>query len=127
MTTPSPICSVNGLTPPQNVTAGATVTFGLVSTAGANFWSAFVSDTDELNTTAAVQATVTLNQTTKTGTVTAPAGLGSAVQITSVVGITGLGLDANGAVQKSFTTTFKINVLAANGLAVLTGNETTEQ
>jgi hypothetical protein len=127
MTTPNPACVVNGVAPPQNITAGASFSFGLVSTAGANFWSVFVSGTDELNTTAAVQATVTLDQVHKTGTCTAPAGLGSAVQLTSVVGITGLGLDANGAVQKAFTTTFKINVLAANGLSVFTTNETVEQ
>jgi hypothetical protein len=127
MPTPSPICVVNGVAPPQNVTAGASVSFGLVSTAGANFWSVSVTGTDELNTVAAVQATVVLNQGTKTGTVTAPAGLGSAVQLTSVVGIAGLGLDANGAKVAAFTTTFKINVLCASGLEVFHTNETIEQ
>jgi hypothetical protein len=127
MTTPNPACTVNSLSPPQNVTAGATVSFGLVSTAGANFWSVSVTGTDELNTVAAVQATVTLDQTHKTGTFTAPAGLGSAVQLTSVVGIAGMGLDANGASVKAFTTTFKVNVLCASGLEVFHTNETIEQ
>lgn len=127
MPTPSPLCNVNGSAPPQAVAAGSTVTGGLVSTAGANSFSVFVSDTDELNTVAAVQATLTINQTLKTFQFTAPATLGSAVQLTCQVGIVGLQLDANGIKQPSLATTFKVNVLTSGGLSVLTTNETVEQ
>lgn len=124
MPTPSPAFSVNG-TPVSSgavtVTAGASVAVALVSGAGVDVWTLVASYTDELNTAAAVNATFSaLNQTLFTGTFTAPAGLGSAVVLTSQVN---RGLDAYGTAQSSYSTTGKASVLTAGGLAVLASNE----
>src|ERR1019366_3625606 len=127
MPLPSPLCLVGGSPPPFDAGSGATVTGGLVSGAGALYWSLQCTDTDETNTAAAVNATLVLNQTLKTFSFTAPASLGSAVRLMSTVGIACPGLDANGVSQPSFTSTFKVNVRAANGLAVVTTNEVYDQ
>lgn len=132
MANPSPTCTVNGSATPQDVTASSTVTIALVSTAGANFWFLQATATDDLNTAAAINATLSINQVTKTATFTAPAGLGSAVIFTSTVGIgqgsaLGAGLDANGVLQTTYTTTFKVNVKASSGLRVIATSESLEQ
>lgn len=132
MLNPSPQCLVGGVATPADVTAGATVSVALANAAGANYWSLIAIATDELNTAAAINATLAINQTTKTATFTAPSGLGSAVIFQSTVGILGssspaAGKDANGAVQPSFTTTFKVNVRTAALLRVIVPNETLEQ
>ena len=129
---PNPHCTVNSATPPVNVTGGSTVTVALAVPAGAIFWGLSCVGTDELNTTGAVNATVSINQTLKTATFTMPSGLGSAVIFQSTVGVAlnssqGAGRDANGTVQPSYTTTFKVNVVTTAGLAVVGVNETVEQ
>ena len=128
MTTPNPACSINGTAPPPavSVTAGSTVNGALISSAGVNYWSVSCTSTDETNTAAAINATLSINLTSKTFTFTAPA-VGSALIFTSIVGINGFGLDANSRINSTFTTTFKVNVLAANGNAVLAFNEKSEQ
>ena len=126
MPTPSPICSINSGATPADVTASSTVNGALVSSAGAVFWSVSCIGTDDSNTTAAVNATLTINQGAKTfqfTALTAP----SAMIFQSVVGIAGLGLDANGAPQSAFTTTFKVNVKTAGGRRVIATGETFEQ
>ena len=127
MSTPSPVCLVNGSAAPQSVTASSTVTIALAVTTGANFWSIQAIGTDETNTVAAINATLVVNSVAKTATFTAPASLGSAVILQSIVGIKGLGLDANGTAQAAYSTTFKVNVLTSGGNAVLALNETFEQ
>lgn len=130
MSNPSPACTVNGSTPPKSVTANSTVTIALANPAGATFWALACTSTDELNTAAAINATLVINQSAKTATFTAPASLGSAVIFTSTVGITqaavGQGYDANNVLQASFSTTFEVNVLASSGLNVIATNESFE-
>jgi hypothetical protein len=127
MPTPDPTCFVNGGPPPTDVAAGATVTGGLQSTAGARFFSLECVDTDETSDAATVDASISINQTTKTFSFTMTPGLGSAAKFVSQVGVNGLGLDINGVYQPSYSTTFKVNVKAANGLRVLCTDELTEQ
>jgi hypothetical protein len=125
---PSPICTVNGSPTPVAVTAGATAQLiALVSGAGVNFWSIYAISTDELNTIASVNATVVPNFPAKTATFTAPPGLGSAVIFQSIVGVRALGLDANGILQPSYYTTFKVDVQTAQGLNVIALNEISEE
>jgi hypothetical protein len=123
---PSPTCTIGGVATPVDVTAGSTVNGALASPAGALYWSLVCTATDESNTAAAINATLSVNQGAKTFSFTAP-GVGSSVICTSTVGVKGLGLDANGVWQPSFSTTFKVNVKAGNGLRVLAFNELLEQ
>jgi len=127
MTTPNPACTINGNATPQDVSSGATVNGALASAAGAVYWSIACIGTDELNTVAAINATLTVNQGAKTFSFTAPATLGSAVIFQSVVGVQGLGLDANFQINPAFFTTFKVSVLTAQSLRVIAVNETFEQ
>jgi hypothetical protein len=129
MTTPSPLCTINsgGAGLPADVAANSTVNIALAVTASANFWSLTVLSTDETNVAATIAATLVVNQTTKTATLTAPSGLGSAVILQSQVGVKAPGLDANGAPNPAFTCTLKINVLSAGGHRVLAANESAEQ
>jgi hypothetical protein len=128
----SPICTVNGGSAPANVTGGSTVTIALQTPAGVQIWALSCTSTDDLNTAAAINATLVINSGAKTATFTAPASLGSAAIFTSTVGIgngtsLGNGTDQNNVVQASFTTTFKVNVLASSGNAAIAANETSEQ
>jgi hypothetical protein len=126
MTSPNPTCTVGGNptpvdVPPNTVTAGA-----LASTAGAQYWNIAAVNTDDLNTAAAINATLSVNQGAKTFQFTSP-GVGSKVIFQSVVGVLGPGLDANGVFQPAFVTTFAVNVKTANGLRVWATSETAEQ
>jgi hypothetical protein len=125
----SPACTVNGsATPPAiAVAGGSTVTIALANSAGVQYWSIACTSTDELNTAAAVNATLVVNMGAKTATFTAPAGLGSAVIFTSTVGISNIGIDQNKVVQPSFSTTFKVNVATSGSAVVMAANETLEQ
>lgn len=129
---PSPTCTVNGSSPPQDVTGASTPTIALASTAGANYWFLSCIDTDDTNVAATINASLSINLTAKTATFTAPAGAGSAVLFMSTVGVAsgsalGAGLDANFVVQPSYTTTFKVNVPTSGGQHVLCTQETFEQ
>jgi len=126
MSVPSPTCTVDGSATPVDVSASAQHTIALANTAGANYWSIAATSTDETNSASSINSTLSVNQTTKTATFTAPAA-GSAVIFTSTVGIKGLGLDANGEVNAAFTTTFKVNVKSANNSRVIAVDETFEQ
>ncbi len=130
MPSPSPVCTVGGTATPVDVAAGASFTGALANSAGAQFWTVSCTGTDELNTAAAINAGLTINQTLKQFTATAPGATGSngfAMIFTSTVGVKGPGLDANGTPQSYLTTTFKVNVKATNGLRVLAQNEVLEQ
>lgn len=123
----SPAILIGGLVPPVDVSAGATVNGALASTAGVRFFAVTVTACDELNTVAALQATLSVNQSAKTFSLTAPGSTGSAVIVRVQVGINGLMLDANSQYQASFAQTFKINVTTGAGLRVVAVGELTEQ
>lgn len=123
----SPAILIGGLVPPVDVSAGATVNGALASTAGVRFFAVTVTACDELNTVAALQATLSVNQSAKTFSLTAPGSTGSAVIVRVQVGINGLMLDANSQYQTSFAQTFKINVTTGAGLRVVAVGELTEQ
>lgn len=128
----SPACLVNGAPPPIDVAANSTVTVSLKNTQGVLFWGLTCVGTDELNSSVAVNSSLAINLTNYTATFTAPGGLGSAIILQSTVGSAnssaqGSGVDANGNVQASFTTTFKVNVLTSASLRVTAINETFEQ
>jgi hypothetical protein len=126
MANPNPACSVGGLTPPVDVAANTLTNGALVSSAGANFWSVICIGTDETSSVATVNAGLTVNQGPKTFSFTSGA-LGTAFIFRSTVGVLGLGLDANGILQPSFSATFKVNVLSSHGRRVLALNEVFEQ
>jgi hypothetical protein len=127
MALPSPACTVNSAATPADVSANAVTPGALANPAGAQYWNVVCVNTDELNTAAAINATLSINQGAKTFQFTAPSGLGSKLIFQSTVGVVGLGLDANGQVQAALTTTFAVNVKTASGLRVLAAGETTEQ
>lgn len=132
MSGPSPICTVNGSAPPQDVTGGSSVAIVLTNPAGANFWFLQCTSADETTSVSTINASISINLTNHTATLTAPNGAGSAIILTSTVGIAngsslGAGLDQNFVVQPSFTTTFKVTVPTAGGFEVLAYGETFEQ
>jgi hypothetical protein len=133
MANPSPACTVNGGSVPADVAAGSTVTVALASAAGVvQPWYLTVLTADETTNVATVNASLVINQVAKTATFTAPSTPGSCVILQSTIGIgnatkQGTGVDANGNVQSSFTTTFKVNVKTAANLRVLALNEQLEQ
>ena len=132
MANPSPACTANGSATPIDATASSTVTIALANTSGANFWGITAVNADDLTSVASINATLVVNQVAKTATFTSPSSSGSCVIFQSTVGVSlastqGFGKDANGIVQSSFSTTFKVNVKTANGLRVVGTNETTEQ
>lgn len=127
MPTPDPTCTINGGATPADVSASSTVNGALASVAGANFWSVSCIATDDSTTATAINSTLTINQGAKTFAFTSGAA-GTAYIFQSTVGVTGLGLDANGRVQTSYSITFKVNVrTATHNLRVLVAGEKFEQ
>jgi len=120
----SPICEVDGFSTPDgvDVTAGATVTISLVDTAGVGSWEIECVNTDDSITPASVNASLVVNNITKTATFTAPV-LGTATIWRSRVNS---GRDINGRIDPALTTTFGVYVLSAQGNRVIAVNETTE-
>lgn len=121
---PSPTCTVNATatTNGVNVTASTTVTIALADIGGVSQWSISCIGTDELLDAATVTAGLTINQTNKTATFTAPAA-GSALIFQSKINN---GQDINGRSEPTYTTTFGVYVLHGNGHRVAAVNETTE-
>jgi hypothetical protein len=126
MSNPSPLVTVqdgggtvyvaaNGA---ATVTAANVITIALISTAGVATWGLALVGQDEL----VAPPTVTVNQTTKTATFTAPAGPWSLRYQSQVNG----GVDINGVAQPSYTTTFKIVVAQTGGAHLLATNEVAE-
>lgn len=128
---PSPTCTVNGSATPVDVTASSSPSIALANATGVNSWFLTCIGTDETTTPAAINATLVVNGVAHTATFTAlGAGTGYVFQSTVGVGPSssqGFGRDANNVIQPSYTTTFKVNVKAANGLRVISQNETFEQ
>lgn len=107
---PSPICKVNGTDASLgfvSVPASSTPTIALANTAGVNQWVVSCSSTDESTTAAAINATVVINLVAKTATFSAPGPGGSALIFVSTVNG---GKDAQGRVDPTLTTTFKVCV-----------------
>jgi hypothetical protein len=120
-------CLVNGQPAPQSVAPGSLVTIALTDPTATRFWALQATSTDEQNSAQAAQASLRVNQITKTATFTAPSALGSAVLFQSTVGVGGPGADQNGQAQPSYSESFKVNVLAQNGLSVLAAGEMAQQ
>ena len=125
MASPSPVCTVqDGAGAPQATTSGAVVTAGnvitiaLSSTAGVNNWSLTLFGQDDVIT----PPVVTVNNTTKTATFTAPALPWSLIYKSTV----NSGTDVNGVIQAAYSTTFKICCLTAAGKRLAASNETLE-
>ena len=113
----SPICTVNGAaTPALALTAGSTVTIALASSAGVNQWAVTAIATDDSNAVATINASLVVNNTTKTATFTAPP-IGSAVTFQSQVN-GGLSLQT-GLADATQTVTFGCFVPASSGNNVL--------
>lgn len=132
MSTPSPLCNVNNAAPPQAVTGGASTEIELANAAGALFWGITAIGCDETTNLATINASLSINQTTKKATFTAPSTLGSCVIFQSTVGIggqsaQGSGRDVNEVLVPAWTTTFKVDVLTSLGLSVIALNETFEE
>ena len=129
MSVPSPACTVQdgggsatAVPPSKQVTPGNTVTIALVSTSGVNTWAISCTSTDETSSAATINAGLTVNNTNKTATFTAPTA-GRALVFTSKVNN---GVDINGTVQASYTTTIKIYTATSAGQQVLAVGETFE-
>ena len=120
----SPTCTVNAASTLNGVdlTPASTATIALADTAGVKQWSIAAVYTDELNTIAAINATLVIDSITKTATFTVPAA-GSAVIFQSQVNN---GLDVNGRRDATLTTTFGVYALTVSGYRVGAFNETTE-
>jgi len=122
MPSPSPTCTVqDGAGSPQStldgvdVTAGNTITIQLASLAGVRGWSITVAGTDDEVAT----PTISVNSTTKTATFTAPAGVWALVFQSQING----GVDLDGQVQDSYTTTFGIYSTGIGGYRLFAVNE----
>lgn len=129
MSSPSPAVEVKdgagaytSVTNGKNVTPGNTVTIHLVSSAGVGPWSVSCVYTDELSDAATVTASLTIDQSAKTATFTAPAS-GRTYIFKSVVN-NGIGPD--GTVQASYSTTFGVYTLTAASRRVHAVNEAFE-
>lgn len=128
---PSPTCTINGSATPQDVSANSVVNGALVSGSGVLYWFLTCIGTDETTSPAALNATLSVNQSAKTFSFTSQA-VATAYIFQSTVGIgsasqQGAGCDANNQVQPSYTTTFKVNVPTSGGRRVIAENETYEQ
>jgi len=121
MTTPSPLCDGKDgsgawtalETAGLDVTPSNTVTIRLRNTAGADVWTLAIISTDDT----APSVTVTVNQTTKQATFTAPAA-GKALRFQSTV-------QTNGS-SDTYSTTFCIYTQTNTGYRVVALDETTE-
>ena len=123
----SPICTVNGNTTGNgvNVAANSAVTIAIADTAGVKSWSLRCISTDENHIAATISDGISIDQITKTATLTSPnATTGAALIFESEVNG---GLDVNGRKDPSLTTRFGVFVLTSPGsLRVGAFDETTE-
>ena len=131
MSSPSPICLVNGAPIPiasngvtgVNVAGGTSVSIKLASNAGVTSWNCFCSSTDGYNpnsTTALINATIVNNFTGYSLTFTTPVTdgyYGSSMQWTSIV---------NANTNSASQITFGIFVPNLNGTRLFFNGETTE-
>lgn len=126
MSSPSPICTVDGYSTIDgvDVSAGSTVTIQLSDLAGVSSWSIKVIDSDDLQSPASINSGLAVNNITRTCTFTAPStARGCALIFQSRVNN---GKDLNGKNQSSYTTTFGVFVVGSSGLRLLARNQTTQ-
>lgn len=130
MATPSPLVLINST--PQingvNVTQGTIPTVSLASNAGVYAWDFVCIGTDETNNAATVNSSISINHASNTGTFYAggggdTSGFGQAFIFRSTINN---GVDINGVVQPSYTTTFGVYVTGIDGYRVGATNETVE-
>lgn len=122
----SPICTVNSASTLDgyNTVPGGSITIALVDKTGVSSWSISCISTDDQQTTAAINALLTINQTLKTATFTVPStARGCTLIFQSKVNN---GLDSNNNVNSSYTTTFGIYAIGTGGLRLIAANETIE-
>ena len=121
----SPACTVNSSVPPVTVATSSTPTIALASTAGVRYWSIQAVGADDLTSLSTINASLSVSGFS--ATFTAPSSAGRCIIFESIVGISGVGLDADGVSQPSYTTTFKVNLpTATHALHVMATNETLE-
>jgi len=125
----SPLCQVKDnaaayvpTTGGVNVGAGDTIIVQLISVAGVGSWSISCVYTDELSNAATVTAALVIDNVAKTATFTAPVAGRTYIFQSRVNG----GVDINGVVQPSYTTTMGIYTLTSGGARVIAANETIE-
>ena len=125
MASPSPICTVQdgggGAAVPTNgatVGAGDTITVALQSTAGVSSWSLTLVGQDDSVT----PPVVTVNNTTKTATFTAPSQPCALIYKSTVNN----GVDQNGQAQATYSTTFGVYVATAASARLFAANERAE-
>jgi len=119
----SPICTVNSTatTNGVDVTGGSTVTIQLANLGGVKQWAISCIGTDELNSPTTITAGLSINQTTKTATFTAPASACALIfQSIANAGLT------NGVADPTLATTFGVYVDTGLGYRVGAFGETTE-
>lgn len=128
MSLPSPVVLVNGSSVSNgiNVAANSTVTITLANSTGAKNWQINVLSTDDSSSAASIAAT--LNPTGgPAGSVTyTQPNHACTVVLQSIVGVNGLGLDANSQAQSSLTTTFEVCTLTGSALRLVALNESFE-
>ncbi len=120
----SPECLINGNLSVGGTTVAASspVTIQLASISGVDAWDIYCVSSDETSSPSSINASLTVNQFTRTATFTAPAGIGRNLLFLSRVN-NGI---ANGQEDTRLTTTFSIYVLTALGRRVLAAGETIE-
>lgn len=120
---PSAIVTVNAVSTASgtvDVTADASIQIALVDSAGADIWTVSAVYPDDTVSLSAINASIVINQVTKTATFTAPHS-GSVIFRSVING----GVDLNGATIAGYTSQFKVSVPVA-GLRTFCVNETTE-
>lgn len=127
---PSPTCQVKeGAGAYQSTTFGVdvsvsgSITIKLADITDVDSWSIQCVTTDDTNVAASINGSLSVDNTTKTATFTAPAAAGAALRFRSVVNN---GLDVNGVVDDDLSTTFCIYVRTPIGRRVLAMDETIE-
>ena len=106
-----------------DIAAGNTVSFRLASTAGVRSWSFLCTSSDETSDVDVDFNDDLVIANYETNTFTSSATAGKTYIFTSTVNG---GVDPNGTVQTSYTTTFIVYILADNGRRVLAFDETVE-
>lgn len=121
----SPRCLANSLSTSSAVSAvaGSTVTLQLDDRSGVDVWDIVCISTDDLNTSAAINATLVITDTVnRIATFTNTAAGGSCIFSSTV----NRGVDVNGRSRSDWTTTFKVFAPTAGNLQVLATGETGE-
>ena len=123
---PSPICKVNGgsTTNGVDIKPGSTATISLNTHTDVAYWNVECVSTDDLQSVATINATITVDHLAQTATVAIPpTARGCALIFKSTVN---RGIDLHGVVQPSYSTTFAIFGLGTVGERLIANGQTTE-